>query len=257
MAIDRGPWNALVDDDGSNLVGTVWNKDKIKTVLLDPIDVLTAGMPAVAGTWTPADKSGAGLVITVGGARYWKLDKLVVIVAHINYPATSNGARAELGDLPFTNGPVYGGLYATNSTLPVQVLIVPSSPRMYINNGTTGGVLSNANLSGAQLMFSGVYSDYLTMAAPHPPQGQQINITERPAKVYGEQYLNGQPLPIGAVVNPMSGDLPLFTDGQARVPLSSGWVVLQLTDWVITNRYNGLAVEVISAEEFSERFNPG
>ena len=38
MAIDRGPWNALIDDDGSNLVGTVWNKDKIKTVLLDPID---------------------------------------------------------------------------------------------------------------------------------------------------------------------------------------------------------------------------
>lgn len=38
MAIDRGPWNALVDDDGSNLVGTIWNKDKIKTVILDPVD---------------------------------------------------------------------------------------------------------------------------------------------------------------------------------------------------------------------------
>jgi len=45
MAIDRGPWNALVDDDGSNLVGTVWNKDKIKTVILDPVDaaLLTTG----------------------------------------------------------------------------------------------------------------------------------------------------------------------------------------------------------------------
>jgi hypothetical protein len=42
MGIDRGPWNALVDDDGSNLVGTVWNKDTIKTVILDPID---AGLP--------------------------------------------------------------------------------------------------------------------------------------------------------------------------------------------------------------------
>ena len=38
MAIDRGPWNALVDDDGSNLVGSIWNKAAIKTVLLDPID---------------------------------------------------------------------------------------------------------------------------------------------------------------------------------------------------------------------------
>ena len=42
MAINRGPWNALVDDDGSNLIGSVWNKDAIKTVLLDPIDLAMA-----------------------------------------------------------------------------------------------------------------------------------------------------------------------------------------------------------------------
>jgi hypothetical protein len=46
MAINRGPWNALVDDDGSNLVGSVWNKAAIKTVLLDPIDAYV-GLPAV------------------------------------------------------------------------------------------------------------------------------------------------------------------------------------------------------------------
>jgi len=44
MGINRGPWNALVDDDGSNLVGSVWNKAAIQTVLLDPID-------AALGTW--------------------------------------------------------------------------------------------------------------------------------------------------------------------------------------------------------------
>jgi hypothetical protein len=38
MAIDRAPWNALVDDDGSNLVGSLWNKAAIDTVLLTPID---------------------------------------------------------------------------------------------------------------------------------------------------------------------------------------------------------------------------
>jgi len=38
MPIDRAPWNTLVDDDGSNLVGTIWDKDKIKTVVLDPVD---------------------------------------------------------------------------------------------------------------------------------------------------------------------------------------------------------------------------
>ena len=42
MPINRGPWNTLVDDDGSNLVGTVWNKDKIKTTILDPADAAIA-----------------------------------------------------------------------------------------------------------------------------------------------------------------------------------------------------------------------
>lgn len=46
MALDRGPWNALVDDDGSNLVGTIWNKDKIKTVILDPVDASLVAAPA-------------------------------------------------------------------------------------------------------------------------------------------------------------------------------------------------------------------
>jgi len=48
MPIDRGPWTALVDDDGSNLVGSIWNKDKIKTVILDPTDAAIAaqvGLP--------------------------------------------------------------------------------------------------------------------------------------------------------------------------------------------------------------------
>ena len=62
MAIDRGPWTALVDDDGSNLVGSVWNKNQIKTVILDPVDALVGTRIDVpysaswygpeAGTWT-------------------------------------------------------------------------------------------------------------------------------------------------------------------------------------------------------------
>ena len=36
MAIDPTAWNALVDDDGSNLTGSLWNKAAIKTVVLDP-----------------------------------------------------------------------------------------------------------------------------------------------------------------------------------------------------------------------------
>jgi len=38
MSIIRTNFNLLVDDDGTNLVGTVWDKAHIKDVILDPID---------------------------------------------------------------------------------------------------------------------------------------------------------------------------------------------------------------------------
>lgn len=52
MAINRGPWSALVDDDGSNLVGSIWNKAAIATVLLDPIDAMTANNVTTTATGT-------------------------------------------------------------------------------------------------------------------------------------------------------------------------------------------------------------
>lgn len=39
MAINRTPFNAIVDDDGSGTVGTPWNKTQIAGVILDPADV--------------------------------------------------------------------------------------------------------------------------------------------------------------------------------------------------------------------------
>ncbi len=55
MAINRAPFNALVDDDGSNLVGSVWNKAAIKDVILDPVD---AALPAPV-LWTQIPFSAA------------------------------------------------------------------------------------------------------------------------------------------------------------------------------------------------------
>lgn len=96
------------------------------------------------------------------------------------------------------------------------------------------------------------------MAAPFPPAGNQSSHTERPLKIYGEQYVVGQPLPIGAVIDPAPGPglPPLFADGLPRVATPAGWVVVNLTDWVISSRYTGQPIEVISAEEFAERFGP-
>lgn len=94
------------------------------------------------------------------------------------------------------------------------------------------------------------------MAAPYPPQGNQTPRTERPLRIYAEQYLDGAPLPVGVVIDPMAGEVPIFTDGQPRVALPTGWGVVHLSDWVISNRYTGQPMEVISAEEFAERFGP-
>jgi hypothetical protein len=101
------------------------------------------------------------------------------------------------------------------------------------------------------------------MAAPVPPAGNQSPHTERPLRVYAEQYLSGQPLPIGVVINPTSalgpdgGGFPIYQDGLPRVALPLGWVVVHETDWVISSRYSGKVSEVISADEFAERFGPG
>jgi hypothetical protein len=87
------------------------------------------------------------------------------------------------------------------------------------------------------------------MAAPFPPQGNQKQHTERPLKVFAEQYLLAQPLPIGAVLIP-----DLFTDGLPRVFTDTKAYELHETEWVISNRYSGQPIEVISDDEFSERF---
>ena len=89
------------------------------------------------------------------------------------------------------------------------------------------------------------------MAPPHPPAGGQKQYTERPLKIFGEQYLGGV-LPVGAVLIPT-----LYTDGLPRVFTTTRTYELHETEWVITNRYSGQPVEVISDEEFTERFGGG
>ena len=91
------------------------------------------------------------------------------------------------------------------------------------------------------------------MGAPHPPQGNQTQQTEKPLKVYSEQYRTGQPLPVGVVTDPLP---PIYPNGEPRVYATTGTYAVRDTDYVISNRYTGKPVEVISAEEFAERFGP-
>lgn len=86
MAIDRGPWNALVDDDGSNLVGSIWNKAAIKTVLLDPIDValgkvISNGDTGTRQNWAPAGFATQHTLIEWGGTADLTVGGLVAGVS--------------------------------------------------------------------------------------------------------------------------------------------------------------------------------
>lgn len=71
MAINRTPFNALVDDDGTNAVGTVWNKSAIATVILDPADLAYASLasPAFTGTVTAPVIAVGTDPATTGGIR--------------------------------------------------------------------------------------------------------------------------------------------------------------------------------------------
>ena len=92
------------------------------------------------------------------------------------------------------------------------------------------------------------------MAAPYPPQGNQQPHTERPLKIYAEQYTAAGPLPVGVSVEVFP---PAFPNGEPRVYAATGHVYpVAETDWVISSRFTGQPVEVISAEEFAERFGP-
>ena len=59
MPINRTPFNALVDDDGTNTVGSIWNKAAIAGVILDPADAAYAPFASPAFTGVPTAPTAA------------------------------------------------------------------------------------------------------------------------------------------------------------------------------------------------------
>lgn len=56
MAMSRTWYNTLVDDDGSNTVGTVWNKTQINAF----INTIDAELPTRRAIWTPEWRTAEG-----------------------------------------------------------------------------------------------------------------------------------------------------------------------------------------------------
>jgi len=112
MALNRVPFNGLVDDDGSGRTGTPWNKQAIKDVILDPVDA------AISGVWTdvafnPAnfwsDVTGGMVAINrymvIGKTLWWQMQ---VVAATVPNPLSAY--------LPFTMPGGYGALSVLTPT---------------------------------------------------------------------------------------------------------------------------------------------
>lgn len=104
------------------------------------------------GTWTPADASGAGLVITSDSCLYTRVGRMVIATFSITYPSTASGATATIGGLPFTvNNSVSNGINGGAVTLTtVTTFICPfanANTATFAWTGVNNTVYTNANLS--------------------------------------------------------------------------------------------------------------
>jgi len=164
MPINRSWWTALVDDDGSGLTGTNWNKAAIAG-LLDSIDGMFEGHQP----WTPQLLFGGastGWVVTVNGARYARADALVLVEAQLTVATVGSATGiATIVGLPYP---------AAALTSP-QAIVDPAS--------------GLAGLTGALMGVHAGGIIYLVMQPPasaagrvlmtnaHFPAGAQINVS--------------------------------------------------------------------------------
>jgi hypothetical protein len=149
MAIDRTPFNALVDDIGDGVSGSIWNKNAIKSVILDPVDAAefgsrvtvpfnAANFSASSGAWTVS----AGNIIV---NEYSVAGKVMVWNLYC-YLSTITGTPANLYvTLPAFSIPYVGqfwspGWAAENGGVPVTGVMI---------TGQDGTHLRVAKVSGA------------------------------------------------------------------------------------------------------------
>lgn len=130
MALDRTWYNTLVNDSGTGLDGSVWDKEDVDA-LMDAVDAEIARIEPRAGGWTPRLKSSAGGTATYSVQRgTWALSGFNVTIGG-RITLSNKGSLAEgivlIADLPFlsyagceTAGPAipfFGGLIGPISSL--------------------------------------------------------------------------------------------------------------------------------------------
>jgi hypothetical protein len=112
------------------------------------------------GTWTPVDSSGAGLAFVFAAGVYAKIGSLVQVSLQITYPATADGSTVLIGNLPFSssgNAALAVGYHANAPATQLLLMIDGGAPTIKAWAPVTGAQYTNANLSNAGFVASGVY----------------------------------------------------------------------------------------------------
>jgi hypothetical protein len=159
MPINRGPFNALVDDSGNGLTGSIWNKAAIQNVLLDPIDQ-SIGAPwlAFSPSWYGSGGIGPGLGNGTSAGIYVVIGKICFFEFTIWTGSTTSFGS---GTMYQFNGPTvpYGPPLAGRQSANIQ---------MHLMTGGGGGV-PLITCIGGPLGFYGVTvtGALLGPTAPH------------------------------------------------------------------------------------------
>jgi hypothetical protein len=109
------------------------------------------------GPWTPFDASGAGLALVVANGLYIKIGPQITLSWQVVYPATASILPAVIGGVPF-NAAVNSAQavgYRAGAVADLNVLVTGTT----IVFGTAGGFLTNAQMTNANIVGSGSYSN--------------------------------------------------------------------------------------------------
>jgi len=147
MAINRAPFNALVDDDGTGTTGTPWNKAQIKSVILDPTD---AALVTLGGTWAAVPFNVANFWPGVTAAQVTTncyvviANTLIWLLQIANAPAPTPASAALPFVLPigrpiFSNGLVGAPAFASDGGPQIQAILLPVSSTLIGAYKSAGG----------------------------------------------------------------------------------------------------------------------
>jgi hypothetical protein len=110
------------------------------------------------GAWSPADASGAGLVLTNGVCRYTKIGRVVTANFNTAYPVNANGTTVAFGGLPFSNkGNASVNVGFTSSATVARTGITEDESTYSRLYSTSNVALLNSDLSGVTIRGTIVY----------------------------------------------------------------------------------------------------